>query len=212
MEKVKISPIKQRDGSFAVVIANQIMNVEELKRFVNALEKYGVKVIKFSESQRMVLVGIGKDQIDKFCEEAGVSVAPATGRGVRSIKFCPGKTLCVFGLQETIPVAQSLQKFSGVKLPDKLKIAISGCPNSCTEPAVRDIGFMGQKDGFVLFVGGSAGKKPRIGVKIAEKIKPEEVPALVERILEVYSKEGKGRIGEWLEHYGIDNFKKKIGL
>jgi len=87
----------------------------------------------------------------------------AVGSVVRSVKFCPGNALCVMGLQDTISIAEKLKKFEGLKLPSKMKIAISGCPNSCTEPVVRDIGLMGTKDGFTIFVGGSAGRKPRIG-------------------------------------------------
>lgn len=60
-------------------------------------------------------------------------------------------------------VAERLKRFKGVETPDKMKIAISGCPNSCIEPALRDIGIIGTKRGFTIFVGGSAGRNLRIG-------------------------------------------------
>jgi len=133
--------IEQRDGSYAVVLDCEIVTPKDLKRIADALERYGVKLVKFSESQRMVVVGIDVERLDEFYRDAGVKVAPATGRVVRSIKFCLG-TLCKVGLQNAIEVAERLKRFKGVETPDKMKIAISGCLNSCTEPALRDIGIM----------------------------------------------------------------------
>ena len=42
-------------------------------------------------------------------------------------------------------------------------MAVSGCKLSCAESWVRDIGLIGQKDGWALTVGGNVGAKPRIG-------------------------------------------------
>jgi len=204
--------IKQRDGSYAVVLDLALVTPSDLKRLSEVLEKYGVKLIKFSESQRMVIVGLSPDKIGEFCNEANVKLAPATGRVIRSVKFCPGNTLCVNGLQNTIELAEKLKKFEGMELPDKMKIAISGCPNSCTEPAVRDIGLMGTKNGFKIFIGGSAGRKPRIGWILAEDVKPEEAEKIVEKIIEFYKANAKKgqRLGDFVESIGFEEFKKAI--
>ncbi len=206
--------IRQRDGSYAVVLDVVITTPKDLKRIAEALEKHGVKLIKFSESQRMVVVGVDPERLEELCKDAGVRIAPAVGSVVRSVKFCPGKTLCTLGLQDTISLAEKLKKFEGKKLPSKMKIAISGCPNSCTEPALRDIGLMGTKDGFTLFVGGSAGKKPRIGWKVAENVSPDEALSIVERIIEFYERNGrKGkRLGDLIESMGLEVFRKSVGI
>ena len=204
--------IRQKDGSYAVVLDLAITTPQDLRKISEALEKYGAKLLKFSESQRIVVVGLDPNKIDEFCNETGIKLAPATGRVVRSVKFCPGNVLCVNGLQNTIEMAEKLKKFEGVELPDKMKIAISGCPNSCTEPAVRDIGLMGTKDGFKIFVGGSAGRKPRIGWVLAEKVKPEDAEKIVEKIIEFYKANAKRgqRLGDFIESIGFEEFKKTI--
>lgn len=204
--------IRQKDGSYAVVLDLAITTPQDLRKISEALEKYGAKLLKFSESQRIVVVGLDPNKIDEFCNETGIKLAPATGRVVRSVKFCPGNVLCVNGLQNTIEMAEKLKKFEGMELPDKMKIAISGCPNSCTEPAVRDIGLMGTKDGFKIFVGGSAGRKPRIGWVLAEKVKPEDAEKIVEKIIEFYKANAKRgqRLGDFIESIGFEEFKKAI--
>ncbi|AEA46668.1 Nitrite reductase (NAD(P)H) [Archaeoglobus veneficus SNP6] len=211
-ESYKNMAIKQRDGSYAVVLDAAITTPQELKKIAEVLEKYGVSLIKFSESQRMVIVGVDPEKVEEMCNEMGVKLANAVGRVVRSIKFCPGNTLCVMGLQNTIEMAQKLKKFDGMELPGKLKIAIAGCSNSCTEPAVRDIGLMGTKDGYTIFVGGSAGRKPRIGYVLAEKVSPEDAEKLVEKIIEFYKANAKNgqRLGDFIDSIGFEEFKKAV--
>ncbi len=212
MTEKSVKPIKQRDGTYAIVLDRVLTTPQELKRIAEAMEEFDVKLVKFTESQRIVIVGIDPEKIDEFCEKAGVKVAPATGKVVRSVKFCPGKALCTMGLQDSIAMAERLMKFEGLEFPDKVKIAISGCPNSCTEPAVRDIGLMGTKDGFTLYVGGSAGRKPRIGRVLTEKLSMDEAEELVEKILDFYKNNadrGK-RLGEFIDSIGWDRFKESV--
>ncbi len=212
MARKMTDPIKQRDGSYAVVLDKAIVTPEELKRMAEAMEEFNISLIKFTESQRIVIVGIDPERVNEFCEKAGVKIAPATGKGVRSVKFCPGKVLCTMGLQDTIAMAEWLVKFEGMELPDKLKIAVSGCPNSCTEPAVRDIGLMGKKNGFTLYVGGSAGREPRIGRVLAENLSMDEAEKLVEKILKFYKENAKKgqRLGKFIEEIGWDEFEVSI--
>jgi NAD(P)H-nitrite reductase large subunit len=40
--------------------------------------------------------------------------------------------------------------YHGMALPGKFKMAISGCHLSCSESWVRDVGLIGQKDGWDL--------------------------------------------------------------
>ena len=204
--------LKQRDGSYAVVFDGVIFTPQDLKRIAEALDRHGVKLVKFSESQRMVVVGVDPERVEELCRDAGVKLAPAVGRVVRSVKFCPGKALCTLGNQDTLSLAEKLNKFHGMELPDKMKIAISGCPNSCTEPAVRDIGLMGTKEGFTIFVGGSAGRKPRIGWVLAEKVEPDKAVEIVEKILEFYKNNAKRgqRLGDFIESIGFEEFKKAV--
>lgn len=103
------------------------------------------------------------------------------------------------------------EKYHGMEMPQKLKMAVSGCPNCCAESKVRDIGLMGTKKGWKVFVGGSAFGRARIGDQIAEDLSDEEAMKLVDRIIDFYSESGeKKRLGRFMETMGLEEFMKAV--
>ena len=206
---MEVRLLQQKDGSYAFTADVSLLTAEKLRKIADAVEKYASHV-KFTESQRMLVFGIKPENAEKFCEIAGVK--PAPGAGVKSVKWCPPE--CIFSLQDSRAMAERLEKLKGMKLPANMKIAVSGCPNSCTETQVRDIGLMGKKNGFTLYVGGCVGKNPRIGRVLKDKLSMEEAEELVMKIVDVYrekAEEGE-RLGKFIERIGWENFLKELGL
>jgi NAD(P)H-nitrite reductase large subunit len=104
------------------------------------------------------------------------------------------------------------KKYHGMELPGKMKMAISGCMNSCSEPAVRDIGLMGTPKGYTLLVGGNAGMKPRLGDVLTTQLEPGEALGVIDKILEYYKATAKHneRLGEMIDRIGLDTFKQAV--
>jgi NAD(P)H-nitrite reductase large subunit len=98
-------------------------------------------------------------------------------------------------------------------LPAKFKMAVSGCANSCSEPAIKDIGVMGTPKGYTLMVGGNAAIKPRLADVIADELTEDEVLQLVDKIISFCKTNGsKHRLGRVIDEMGLDKFKEEIGL
>jgi ferredoxin-nitrite reductase len=57
------------------------------------------------------------------------------------LRVCPGNHECIMGLTATRDVARELLRHIGVE-GQKLSWAISGCPNSCTQPQLADVGIV----------------------------------------------------------------------
>jgi NAD(P)H-nitrite reductase large subunit len=92
-------------------------------------------------------------------------------------------------------------------------MAVSGCPNSCAEPAIKDIGVMGTARGYTLMVGGSAAATPRLAEVVAKELSEEEVLEAIERIINFYKSSGtKKRLGKFIEDTGLEKFKTQVGL
>jgi len=65
-----------------------------------------------------------------------------------TFRVCPGSHLCLVGLSPTRDVARTLHESMGPAAKN-LNWALSGCPNSCTQPQLADVGIVSsslQKD------------------------------------------------------------------
>lgn len=210
--------VLQRDKkSYAIVphVPGGIMSAAILRKIADVAEKYGAAAIKATSAQRLAIVGLQHEDVEKAWSDLGMDPAHAVGLCMRSVKICPGTTFCKRGQQDAVGLGLELdKKYHGMELPSKFKMAVSGCQNSCSEPAVRDIGIMGTPKGYVVMVGGNAGLKPRLGDRIASQMEPDQVTELVEKIINWYKENGKRneRIGELIDRVGLDTFKKGVGV
>ncbi len=207
--------IVQRDRetySVSPHIAGGFCKPEMLRKIADIAEKYEAKYVKLTGSQRIALMGVREDDIDKIWDEFG-DPKKAIGPSVRSIKVCPGTLMCKRAVQDSAGLGLALdQAFYGQPTPAKFKMGVSGCPNCCSDSWMKDVGFFGSAKGFKVTVGGKGGGAPRIGTELADGVSAEEAVRLVGRILELYRKEGieKERIGKFIDRIGMERFKEIV--
>ncbi len=209
--------IVQRDReTYAIAphLPGGIVDPTTLRRIADVAEKYGAAALKMTSAQRIAIVGLKEEDLDNVWAELDIKPGAAIGLCVRSVKFCPGTTFCKQGKQDAVSLGLKLdEKYHGMPMPSKLKMAVSGCPNSCAEPAIKDIGVMGTARGYTLMVGGSAAATPRLAEVVAKELSEEEVLETVDRILNFYKSSGtKKRLGKFIEDVGLDKFKTQVGL
>ncbi len=193
-------------------IPGGLVDPDTLRKIADVAEKYDAKFLKLSSEHRITIFGIPFEDIDNIWKDLGMGPGGLSGKIVRPVKFCIGSSSCKMAMQKTIDIGMEIdQQFKGTKTPDKMKIAVSGCKNSCAEPAVRDIGLIGTKNGWNVLVGGNAGINPRLGDLIAEDLTEEEVLNLMAKIITYYKDhEENKRLGGFIDNMGLEEFKKEI--
>jgi len=191
-----------------------VVDPATLRKLADVAEKYGAAALKVTSAQRIAIVGLKDEDLDNVWADLGIKPGAAVGLCVRSVKICPGTTFCKQAKQDSLGLGLKLDaKYHGMPMPSKLKMGVSGCPNSCAEPAIKDIGVMGTPKGYTLMVGGSAAASPRLAEVVAKELSEEEVLEVVDKILTFYKSSGtKKRLGKFIDDIGFDNFKSKIGL
>jgi len=154
----------QRDGTFSVVprIRGGVTSPAELRRIADVAEKYDVRMVKITGSQRIDLLGVAKADLPKIWADLGMPSGQAYTKGVRMVKTCVGTEFCRFGTQDAIGTGIELERsLENLYTPHKTKMAVVGCPRNCAEATVKDIGLVGQEGGWQVVVGGAAGKSVR---------------------------------------------------
>lgn len=190
-----------------------IFDVNVLRKIADVAEKYGAQALKLTSAQRIAIVGIDEDKIDEVWKELDMDKGHAVGLCVRSVKICPATHFCKRAQQDAVSIGLELDtKYHGMQLPSKFKMGISGCLNSCSESAVKDLGLIGTSKGFTVLVGGSAGVKARIADVLQEHVPMESVLALVDKVVSYYKENGKNyeRMGNMIERLGIEKVKQDI--
>ena len=107
---------------------------------------------------------------------------------------CTGNTGCKWAATDTKGQAVKLAGHLGPRVPldQPINIHLTGCPNSCAQHYVGDLGLQGVKvgtdarEGYNIVVGGGTGAQAGIGRDVFKGIAFDEVPRLLERVLQTY--------------------------
>ncbi|HDQ08511.1 MAG TPA: NAD(P)/FAD-dependent oxidoreductase [Methanoculleus sp.] len=216
MENGPRGAIIQRDRETYAIVPRTpagLVSPEHLENIVAVVRRYNIPVIKMTSGQRMVLVGIKKEDVDQIWNELGMTVGEATAPCVHYVQACPGTVVCKYGNQDSLTLGLELEEiFLGMDLPAKLKMGVSGCPRCCGESYLRDVGVMGNAKGWTVIFGGNSGGRPRIGDVLAKDLSTDDAKDLVRRLLEYYRDNGKPRerTARFVERVGVDAIRKDV--
>jgi ferredoxin-nitrite reductase len=145
--------------------------------------------------QNLILTDVPNERLD----EAEARLA-ALGLGTKAsairgaLVACTGNTGCKFAATNTKGQALELADYleRHVALDQPVGIHLTGCPHSCAQHKVSDIGLLGVKvgeemiEGYTILVGGGAGPEQKIGREIFPAVPMAEMPAHVAALLRSY--------------------------
>jgi nitrite reductase (NADH) large subunit len=188
----------QRDGTFSVVprISGGVTNAHQLRRIADVADKYQVPMIKITGGQRIDLLGVPKEELPNVWRDLDMPSGHAYGKSFRTVKTCVGSEFCRFGLADSTSLGIELEeRFKGLDSPAKLKLGVAGCPRNCSEPMVKDVGFVAVEGGrWEMYIGGAAGAHVRKGDVLCTVDTAEEVIVMTGRFMQYYRENAR-----WLE-------------
>lgn len=205
--------IKNGQRRYAITprIPGGFIQPDQLQKYIDVANEFGA-VLKLTGSQRIMITNLKAEDVDKAWEMLSMEPAYTVSNRVRSVKICPGTTFCKRAKQDSVHLGMQIErKYLSLEMPSKMKIGVSGCPNSCTESRMKDVGVIGTVDGWNVYAGGSGGAHPRIGDLIAEVKTEKEALALVDRIIAYYKENAQiERMGEFIDRIGLEAFKAAV--
>lgn len=170
------------------------LTTDDLYELARLADTYGQGEVRLTVEQNVILTHIPDAQLPALLAEpllARFSPQPAPlSRGTVS---CTGSQYCNFALIETkqqaTAIAQALE--AELELSRPIRIHWTGCPNSCGQPQVADIGLMGAKvrkdgkmvEGVDIFLGGKVGHDAHLGEKVLTGVACEDLPDVLRQLL-----------------------------
>jgi len=203
----------QNDGTFSVVprIRGGVTSPAELRRIADVAEKYDVRMVKITGSQRIDLLGVRKEDLPQVWADLGMPSGQAYTKGVRMVKTCVGTDFCRFGTQDSIAAGIEMERrFEQLYTPHKVKMGAVGCPRNCAEATVKDIGLVGVEGGWQVVVGGAAGKGVRKADLLTTVETTQQALEAAELFFQYYRENANylERTYDFVERLGIEKVRK----
>jgi nitrite reductase (NADH) large subunit len=204
----------QRDGTFSVVprMRGGVTSPAQLRKIADVAEKYSVKMVKITGSQRIDLLGIKKSDLPKVWADLGMPSGQAYTKGVRMVKTCVGTEFCRYGVQDSTTAGIELERrLENLYTPHKVKMGAVGCPRNCAEATVKDIGLVGQEGSWQVVVGGAAGKSVRKADLLITVETSEEALEAAQLFFQYYRENANylERTYDFCERFGIEKIRKE---
>jgi sulfite reductase (ferredoxin) len=211
-DHVGIHAQKQSGRSYvgAAVLRGRITG-EQMRTAANLADRFASGELRTTNMQNLLVVNVptlNADGLAKELDDIGLRVGGSAF--FRGTIACSGTEFCKIAITETKAFSRWLVEEMEERLPgfdQHLKLHVTGCPNSCGQHWVADVGLEGKKikvndrlvDAYYFCVGGALGLHQATARPVGYRCLATEVPDALERLLRSYQTDRE--IGENLRQF-----------
>lgn len=194
---------------------------EQMQLIAELADQYSFGEIRVAHEQNLVLTDVKLGNLPALWETARKHGLATPNIGLLTdIICCPGGDFCSLANAKSIPIAEAIQmQFDNLDyLYDigEIELNISGCMNACGHHHVGHIGVLGvDKDGsewYQVTIGGKQGNDASLGTVIGPSFAAEEMPDVIQRLIDVYIAERtpEERFIDTVRRIGVAPFKAHV--
>ena len=198
-DHVGIHPQKQPEYCYvgAAVLRGRI-TPEQMEAAAGLAERFAAGELRTTNTQNLLIVNVPRlkaEALAKELESVGLRVGGSPfWRGAIA---CSGTEFCKLAITETKSFSRWLVEELEERMPgfdQHLKLHVTGCPNSCGQHWIADIGMEGKKlkiegrmvDAYYFCLGGALGLHQSTARPVGYRCPATEVPEAIERLLRRY--------------------------
>ncbi len=196
---------------------------EKLKFIADSIDKHGVTMAHLTTCQTIQLHNLKPEALYDIMEgalDAGIVTIGGGGDFPRNVMVSPLSGVEKGEYFDVFPWAKAVGEYlltliNDRKMPRKLKVGFSNGPANLTHATFRDLGFAARPDKtFDVYSAGGLGANPKMGLKVGEKVSPDQVLYYVRAMWETfitygnYENRGKARTRYMQDALGQEEYKK----
>ncbi|XP_057488094.1 ferredoxin--nitrite reductase, chloroplastic-like [Actinidia eriantha] len=192
-----VHPQKQEGYSFVGLhIPVGRVQADDMDELARLADEYGSGELRLTVEQNIVIPNIENSMLEKLLQEPILKdrFLPEPPILMKGLVACTGNQFCGQAIIETkaraMNVTEEVERLVSVSRP--VRMHWTGCPNTCGQVQVADIGFMGcmtrDKNGKVVegadvYLGGKIGSDSHLGVVYKKAVPCEDLVPVVVDIL-----------------------------
>lgn len=160
-----------------------LVESELVESIADVAEKFGSGELRLTIFENVLVPNIPTEHLGAAkaaLDAAGISYGASNLRG--GLVACTGNRYCKFSAADTKGHGIALTEFLDgmIELDQPINIHVTGCPHSCAQHYVGDIGLLGCKveaaegesdEGFHVFVGGGFGRQKNFGRQLFKSLR-----------------------------------------
>jgi sulfite reductase (ferredoxin) len=182
----------------AVVLRGRI-TADQMQAAANLAEHYATGELRVTGMQNLLVVNVPTINADELANGLNAIGFQVNGSPfARGTVACSGTEFCKLAITETKSFSRWLVEELEERLPgfdQHLKLHVTGCPNSCGQHWIADVGIEGKKlkvndrllDAYYFCVGGALGLHQSTARPVGFRCLATEVPEALERLLSRYN-------------------------
>ncbi len=194
---------------------------EQMEVVADLADQYSFGELRISHEQNIILADVRQSDLYAVWQKAkAAGLATANIGLLTGMICCPGGDFCDLANAKSIPIANAIQaRFDDLdyvyEIGD-LELNISGCMNACGHHHVGHIGILGvdknDAEFYQVTLGGRQGNDARLGKVIGPSFSANEMPDVVEKIIQVYlnNRHEDEVFLDTFDRIGIDPFKNHV--
>jgi sulfite reductase (ferredoxin) len=198
-DHIGIHPQKQPGYCYvgATVLRGRI-TADQMRNVADLADRFAHGELRTTNMQNLLVVNVPQLQADSLAKELDAIGLRVGGSPFwRGAVACSGTEFCKLAITETKSFSRWLVEELEERLPgfeQHLKLHVTGCPNSCGQHWIADIGIEGKKlkigermlDAYYFCLGGAVGLHQSIARPVGYRCLASEVPDAIERLLRRY--------------------------
>jgi ferredoxin-nitrite reductase len=197
------------------------MLTDQMRSLADLADRYGSGTVRLTVWQNLLISDIPDDKIisvKEWLEAIGFHWRASHIRG--ALVACTGNAGCKYAASNTKRHALAIASYlePRFELEHPLNIHVTGCPNSCAQHYLGDIGLLGtgvdagddMVEGYHIFVGGGYGEHQHLGREMYRSVPATEAPRVIEQMLRAYLNRRIGpeeSFNEFIKRHPTDELK-----
>src|SRR6516165_8239179 len=193
-------PQKQPDLNWiGVLLPVGRLTGDQMRGLAAIARDFGDGDIRLTVWQNLLISGIPTERVGTV--EAAIAALGLSTKATAiraGLVACTGNVGCRLALSNTKRHGEDIAHWceTRLQLDSPVNIHLTGCPNSCAQHYVGDIGLLGARvpisedgdtvEGYHIHVGGGFGPDQALGREVYRDVKAEDAPTTVERMLRAY--------------------------
>jgi sulfite reductase (ferredoxin) len=211
-DHVGIHPQKQAGFCYvgAAVLRGRV-TPEQMRAAADLSDRFAGGELRTTNMQNLIIINVPERHAESLAKELNqVGLRVGGSPFWRGAIACSGSEFCKLAITETKSFSRWLVEELEERLPgfeQHLKLHVTGCPNSCGQHWIADLGIEGKKikvgdrmlDAYYFCLGGALGLHQSVARPIGYRCLASDVPDAIERLLRRYLAER--RPGENLRQF-----------